>query len=167
MASQRIHKTSHFTTNIHQKKQAPYFRAPRCVVSISKTYDLFYSLLRMPFFSLRTLAIGVLAVLSGLTTAETDEKATRIPCTIRSPNTGVFYDLRSLSIPLPDPDKKPKSGARTESWSVRGWNYNANFTMNICTPVIEEVKEVDGIKEAQWRNVSAFYKKSGKTFSIG
>jgi cation-dependent mannose-6-phosphate receptor len=107
----------------------------------------------MPFVSLRTLAIGVLAVLSGLTTAESSEKTPHIRCTIRSPNTGAFYDLR------------PLSGAREEGWLVRGWDYNANFSMNICDPV--EVKDVYGIKEAQWRNVSAFYKKGGKTFSIG
>lgn len=121
----------------------------------------------MSFFSLRTLAIGVLAVLSGLTTAESTEKPPHIPCTIRSPNTRTFYDLRSLSLSLPDPDKKPKSGARTESWSAKGWDYNANFSMNICEPVIEDVKDFYGIRETQWRNVSAFYKKDGKTFSIG
>ena len=117
----------------------------------------------MPSLSLRTFVIGVLAVLSGLTTADSSDK-TPIPCTIRSNNTGSFYDLRSLKLSLPDPDKKPKSGARTESWLAKGWDYNANFSMNICAPVLEDVKDV---YEAQWQNVSAYYKMDGKTYSIG
>jgi cation-dependent mannose-6-phosphate receptor len=122
----------------------------------------------MPFLSLRTLAIGVLAALSGLTTAaDPSDKTSHVPCTIRSPNSGAFYDLHSLSRVLSDPDKKSKAGAATESWQARGWDFNANFSMNFCAPVIEELKDVQGISEAQWQNVSAFYKKGGKTYSIG
>jgi len=68
---------------------------------------------------------------------------------------------------VPDPDKTPKKDTRTESWPAKGWDYNANFSMNICAPVIEPVRKVQGIDEKQWQNVSAYYQKDGKTFSIG
>jgi cation-dependent mannose-6-phosphate receptor len=107
------------------------------------------------------LVIGALAVMSGLTTADSTEEP-HIPCTRKSPNSGSFYDLRPI---LLEPDK----GERTESWPVRGWDYEANFTMNICAPVIEDIEELEfyGVQKAQWRNVSAYYQKEGETYSIG
>jgi cation-dependent mannose-6-phosphate receptor len=117
--------------------------------------------------SFQSLALGLFAVLSGLTTAASNEKTPAIPCTIRSPNSGSFYDLRSLSLSLPDPDAKAKPGAKTDSWHARGWDYGSNFTMNICAPVIEDIKDVVGVDKAEWKNVSAYYTKGDKIFSIG
>lgn len=119
----------------------------------------------MPSF--RALALGVFAVLSGLTTAASNEKTPAVPCTIHSPNSGSFYDLRSLSLSLPDPDKKAKPGSKTDSWQARGWDYGSNFTMNICAPVVEDIKDVVGVDKAQWKNVSAYYIKGDKTYSMG
>ncbi|KAL4911217.1 hypothetical protein BDW74DRAFT_6212 [Aspergillus multicolor] len=89
------------------------------------------------------------------------------PCVARSPTTGLYYDLNALRVqPLPS-DEKARKYARDESWHAKGYDYNANFTLNICGPVIENVTDVVGIEEPGWQNVSAYYKKDGKTYSIG
>jgi cation-dependent mannose-6-phosphate receptor len=99
--------------------------------------------------------------------ADSSEKAPSVPCTIYSPSTGSFYDLQPISLRLPDPNKKSSKNARTDSWKVKGYDYNANFTLNICAPVLEEVNDVVGVNKKQWQNVSAFYNVEGKTYSIG
>jgi len=104
---------------------------------------------------------------SGLSNAESSERASPVPCTAHSPSTESFYDLQPISLTPPDPNKKPSKNARTESWKAKGYDYNANFTLNICAPVLEEVKDVVGINKKQWQNVSAFYDMGGKTYSIG
>ncbi|KAL4922668.1 mannose 6-phosphate receptor domain-containing protein [Aspergillus aurantiobrunneus] len=88
------------------------------------------------------------------------------PCVARSPATGLYYDLNALTIPPSDGDKSHKN-LRDESWHVKGYDYNANFTLNICGPVVEEVTDVVGVDENKWQNVSAYYQKEGKTYSIG
>lgn len=89
------------------------------------------------------------------------------PCVARSPTTGLYYDLNSLTVPLPPSDEKSRKYAREESWHVKGYDYGANFTLNICGPVIEEVTDVVGVEENMWQNVSAYYQKDDKTYSIG
>lgn len=88
------------------------------------------------------------------------------PCTVASP-AGNFYDLRALSIPPPVEGKKPGKNDRIEDWHARGWDYKANFTLNICDPVVKEIKDVVGVEKELWRNVSAHYTMDGKTYSIG
>jgi cation-dependent mannose-6-phosphate receptor len=93
------------------------------------------------------------------------------PCTLRSPTTGSFYDLRPLSVSAPPPNSKstPKESG-PESWHAKGYDYPANFTLNICASVIEPFPDdgVDGITERRWQNVSAFYTTAkGEAFSIG
>ncbi|KAL2799287.1 mannose 6-phosphate receptor domain-containing protein [Aspergillus keveii] len=94
-----------------------------------------------------------------------DEQA---PCVARSPTTGLYYDLNSLTVqhPLSDSEKTRKH-QRHESWHAKGYDYNANFTLNVCGPVIENVTDVVGVEENLWQNVSAYYKKDDKTYSIG
>lgn len=121
----------------------------------------------MRLTSFQNLALCAIALQSGLGAAASDEKKEVMPCTAHSINTGSFYDLRPLSRSLPDPDKKLPKDAVTESWHSRGWDYGTNFTMNICAPVIEEVKDVVGLDRDQWQNVSAYYQKEGKTYSMG
>lgn len=98
-----------------------------------------------------------------------EEEAPPKPCTIRSPNTGSFFDLNPLHITLPDPESKAGKDKDTkpESWHARGYDYGANFTINFCGAVVENLHGVQGIPETRWGNVSAFYVKDGKTFSIG
>jgi cation-dependent mannose-6-phosphate receptor len=91
------------------------------------------------------------------------------PCTVRSQTSGAFFDLHSLAIqPLPkDQIGKKKGEATLESWHAKGYDYGSNFTLNFCDPVVEELKDVEGVDKALWRNVSAFYTVGKETFSIG
>lgn len=91
------------------------------------------------------------------------------PCTVTSPN-GNFYDLRSLAITPPVDGKKPGKNDRTEDWHSKGWDYHdgkANFTLNICAPVIKEVEDVEGVGKSAWKNVAAHYSLGSKTYSMG
>ena len=81
-------------------------------------------------------------------------------CTIRSPSSGAYYDLNTITVQRLKDD-------RTNSWHARGYDYGTNFTLNFCAPVIETLDDVVGIDEGLWGNVSAFYKMNGKTYSIG
>jgi cation-dependent mannose-6-phosphate receptor len=107
----------------------------------------------------------------GLAAAASDDskgkKEDRAPCTIRSPTSGAFFDLNPIHVILPDDPKKASKDARNESWSARGYDYGANFTLNFCGPVVENLTNVVGVDEARWQNVSAFYHLDGKTYSIG
>ncbi len=85
------------------------------------------------------------------------------PCTITSPNSGSFYNLNSLMLQA-SVDGKP---SHNESWHARGYDYGANFTLNFCGPVVEKLKDVEGVSERLQSNVSAFYQRDGKTYSIG
>ena len=88
------------------------------------------------------------------------------PCTITS-KSGLTYDLNTLAVqPLHD-GKKAHKDDREGSWTARGYDYGSNFTLNFCAPVIEELEDVVGVDEKLWRNVSAYYTKKGKTYSIG
>lgn len=93
------------------------------------------------------------------------------PCTLHSPTSGSYFDLTRLEIFPPDDPKKSISSApsqHTESWHARGYDYGANFTLNFCGPVIEDLEDVEGVDKKYWRNVSAYYTtEKGKTFSIG
>lgn len=107
-----------------------------------------------------------LAVALPVLGASSDDKKP-LPCTIRSPTSGAFFDLNPIHIQLPPDGKKASKDARTESWTARGYDYGANFTLNFCGPVIEDIKDVVGVDESHWSNISAFYKLDGKTYSIG
>jgi cation-dependent mannose-6-phosphate receptor len=97
------------------------------------------------------------------------EKLPPKPCTIHSPTTGSYFDLNTISLspPTMKDGKKVHKDDREESWHAKGYDYGANFTINFCAPVIEEVKEVVGVENSAWQNVSAFYKMDGKVYSIG
>lgn len=100
------------------------------------------------------------------TLAASDSKATK-PCTIHSPSSGSYYDLTPLSVLPPHDGKKAHKDDRSESWHARGYDYPANFTLNFCAPVVEEVRDVEGVARGLWRNVSAYYELGGKTYSLG
>lgn len=98
------------------------------------------------------------------------------PCQIRSPSSGSFFDLRPLQLqrkppPSSDSPETPKSDgekAKPESYHSRGYDYPANFTLNICGAAVEDLKNVEGISKSRWQNVSAFYKDGlGDVYSIG
>ncbi|KAI9804860.1 MAG: hypothetical protein M1825_001229 [Sarcosagium campestre] len=103
--------------------------------------------------------------------ASSDEKSPKSkeekPCAVRSSSSGSFFDLSPISLSLPSLDGKSHKDQRNESWYAKGYDYPANFTVNVCAPVVEELQDVEGVEESLWQNVSAFYKMDGKTFSIG
>ena len=90
----------------------------------------------------------------------------RVPCTIRSPTSGAFFDLNPLHI-LPPAESKSKH-PREISWNTTGYDYGYNFTLNFCGPVIETLEKVEGLEKEELKNVSAYYKDGeGKVFSLG
>lgn len=108
------------------------------------------------------------ALLSHSSSAASDTKPKPFkPCTIRSSTSGAFFDLNPITVVLPPKDAKKPKDARVESWHAKGYDYGANFTLNVCGPVVEPLQDVVGVDEARWKNVSAFYNVSGKIYSIG
>ncbi|ERF72640.1 hypothetical protein EPUS_05694 [Endocarpon pusillum Z07020] len=111
--------------------------------------------------------LSLLALLLPSTLAA-DSKPPPKPCTIHSPSTGSYYDLRPLDLSLAQQSTPSKSkDLRTDSWHAKGYDYPANFSLNICGPVIESLADVDGIPASRWKNVSAFYRLASTTHSIG
>ncbi|KAF1816438.1 mannose 6-phosphate receptor domain-containing protein [Eremomyces bilateralis CBS 781.70] len=100
-----------------------------------------------------------------LTLADNKPPKPPAPCTIRSHSTGTFFDLNPIAV---HPVKKALSGAESpHSWRAKGYHYAANFSVNFCAPVVEEVKDVVGVEKGLWGNVSAFYEMGGKVYSLG
>jgi len=96
-----------------------------------------------------------------------DSKHPKVPCTIRSPTSGAFFDLNPIRVQLPEEGKKVSKDARNASWPARGWDYGSNFTINFCSPVVEELEDVVGVEKSEWKNVAAYYEKAGKIYSLG
>lgn len=98
-----------------------------------------------------------------------DSSETLASCVARSPTTGLYYDLNTISLAPPElkDGEKVRKGAREESWQAKGHDYPANFTINVCAPVIEDIQDVVGVEKSRWKNVSAYYEKSGKIYSLG
>ena len=122
--------------------------------------------MQLPLFSRAFLL--AFALHTGVNAAASDDTKKPVnPCTIAS-TTGSFYDLRPLSISRPTDGKKPGKNEKTDSsWHARGYDYKANFTLNICAPVVEDVEDVVGVGRDNWKNVSAFYEFGDKTYSLG
>ncbi|KAF7949042.1 hypothetical protein EAE96_008216 [Botrytis aclada] len=122
----------------------------------------------MRFTSLPSALLLGLALHIGVEGAGLEDKKPKPvdPCTISS-TTGSFFDLRPLSIQAPEEGKKPAKNAKTDSWHARGYDYKGNFTLNVCAPVVEEVKDFVGVDKNYWKNVSAFYEYDGKKYSVG
>lgn len=126
----------------------------------------------MHFPTLPTSILVTLALHYGVNgAASSDKKDEKVvePCTVASA-TGAFYDLRSLSIAPPADDKKPAKGEKVDDWHAKGYDYHdsqANFTLNICAPVVSQVGDFVGVEKDMWRNVSAYYELEGKRYSIG
>ncbi|KAH7392793.1 mannose-6-phosphate receptor binding domain-containing protein [Pyrenochaeta sp. MPI-SDFR-AT-0127] len=107
----------------------------------------------------------LLLLLSQYATAASDKPLK--PCTIVSPTSERFFDLNPLQrLPPAEGDKKKKE-SEEGSWHARGYDYGANFTLNFCGPVVEELDKVQDLDKSLWRNVSAFYEKGGKQWAIG
>lgn len=116
---------------------------------------------------LSALLLGAIALHARLTSAAASEEKPDIPCTVHSPKTGSFFDLRELSLLPPEDPEKLKKGERKESWKSSGYDFGSNFTLNFCAPVLEKLDKVVGIDEKLYQNISAYYTTDGKTYSIG
>ncbi|OAA64389.1 vacuolar sorting receptor [Niveomyces insectorum RCEF 264] len=81
----------------------------------------------------------------------------------------VIYDLRPDTAvrPAGAGGAKPKAGVPTADYAARGHDYGANFTLNICAPVVAPVTNVVGVDRAHWGNVSAYYEHNGEVYSLG
>ncbi|KAF2660782.1 mannose 6-phosphate receptor domain-containing protein [Lophiostoma macrostomum CBS 122681] len=88
------------------------------------------------------------------------------PCTVRSPSTDRFFDLNPIHRAPSEEGKKHKDGDEG-SWHAKGYDYGANFTINFCGPVVEELDDVADLDKSLWKNVSAFYEKGDKQYAIG
>ncbi|KAF3904352.1 hypothetical protein AA313_de0207066 [Arthrobotrys entomopaga] len=79
------------------------------------------------------------------------------PCTATSERTGTFVDLRSLV---------QKDGGI--NYTPRGYDYNSNFTLNICAPILlSKTKELRFHALPDAHNVSAYYLKDDVAYSLG
>ena len=96
---------------------------------------------------------------------EAEKTTTTAPCTARSTNEA-FFDLRP-DIAIAHEEGERRKAFRSVDYTARGYDYPANFTLNICAPVIKPPKEAEGISDKLLRNVSAYYEKKGKTYSLG
>ncbi|KAF2471414.1 mannose 6-phosphate receptor domain-containing protein [Lindgomyces ingoldianus] len=88
------------------------------------------------------------------------------PCTARSPTTDRFFDLNPLHRTGAEKGKKSKE-EEEGSWHAKGYDYGANFTINFCGAVVEELDNVKELDKDMWKNVSAFYKKGDRQYAIG
>jgi cation-dependent mannose-6-phosphate receptor len=111
----------------------------------------------------------LLSSILGLSSADNSNLGDDTPCVARSPTTGLYFDLSAISLTPPElkDGKKVNKDDRDESWHAKGHDYPANFTLNICAPVIEKVEDVVGVEPSLWKNVSAYYERDGKNYSIG
>jgi cation-dependent mannose-6-phosphate receptor len=116
--------------------------------------------------ALVALILPLLAAAGSSDDKKTKEPALK-PCTIRSPTSGAFFDLTSLTLHPPKDTEDVKKGEVLESYHVKGQDYGANFTINFCAPVVEDLSNVEGVDRKLAQNVSAYYTIGKKTYSIG
>ena len=110
-------------------------------------------------------AFLLLFLRSSAVLAATESKPTLKPCTLHSPATGSFFDLRPLQLKT---DGTKYQVSSNESYHAKGYDYPSNFTINFCGPVVESLEDVEGISSSKTANISAFYKdERGDIFSIG
>ncbi|GAV53426.1 hypothetical protein ZYGR_0AI07100 [Zygosaccharomyces rouxii] len=87
-------------------------------------------------------------------------------CAVTNPTSGSYIDLSQLSSTpnrAGDNDRRGQRDSKTARWLVRGWGYDANFTIGICSSPITE-KEQTSLTNA----TGAFYQTSqNEVVSIG
>lgn len=131
----------------------------------------------VPIARLLLLTAAALLTPTALATpaAAAEKTATATACTATSTKGGSFFDLRP-DIAVAPGDKKKEGGGLgskykrgpTEDYSVKGYDYGYNFTLNICDAVLKAPQDVIGLETSAYKNVSAYYTTStGKIYSIG
>ena len=81
-------------------------------------------------------------------------------CTVTSPHSENFFDLRKLR-------RLSNATPPQSDWIVKGLDYGANFSINICGPVIADTSGAQGVGEEARGSVGAFYEMNGTMYSIG
>ena len=115
---------------------------------------------------MRTSMLAALAALLWTAAAASDKKPMK-PCTAVSPTTDRFFDLNPLHRTAPEEGGKKKKEEDAGSWRARGHDYGANFTINFCGPVVEELNNVQDLDKDLWKNVSAFYEVGTRQYALG
>ncbi|KAI1484360.1 mannose-6-phosphate receptor binding domain-containing protein [Biscogniauxia mediterranea] len=113
--------------------------------------------------------LSLLCLTSTALASDADKTSSSTPCTATSAS-GAFFDLRPDVAVKPKADgSKPSNshGAPLVDYHARGYDYGANFTLNICGAVVEPVEDVKGLEESKWQNVSAYYVSKGDIYSLG
>jgi len=138
------------------------------VLRLEALYAIPITYFIMQYPSLLNTLLLVHALRGGVNAAPSDDRKSKPvdPCTIVS-SIGSFFDLRPLSIQPPVEGKKPSKSDKVDSWHAKGYDYGSNFTLNICAPVVEEIKNVKGVARNRWQNVSAYYESGSKIYSLG
>jgi cation-dependent mannose-6-phosphate receptor len=114
---------------------------------------------------MHSLLLLLLAAIPTISAASDPTPTPNKPCTIHSPSTGSFIDLRPLQLTLEG--TKTQSATNT-SYHAKGYDYPSNFTLNLCGPVVERLEDVEGVPKSKRANVSAYYEdKKGDIYSIG
>lgn len=101
--------------------------------------------------------------------ADAEPTTTAAACTASS-TSGAFFDLRPDAAIKPKPNgaRPPHSrGAPLTDYKARGFDYGANFTLNICNAVVEPIEVVKDIEASKWQNISAYYVSQGDFYSLG
>lgn len=146
------------------------FQSPRCPLSksLGSIHHGSRACTIIPTQKMRSSWLASLLALISISLAAEDTPKARKPCTIRSPTTGLDFDLSGLSVLPPKEDgQKSNKPEKVESWMARGYDSGVNYTINICAPVVEDLEDVVGVSESLWQNVSSFYTSAGKTYSLG
>lgn len=113
--------------------------------------------------------VSLLALTSTTFAADAEPTTTAAACTASS-TSGAFFDLRPDAAikPRPNGSRPPHSrGAPLTDYKARGFDYGANFTLNICNAVVEPIEEVKDIDATKWQNISAYYVSQGEYYSLG
>jgi cation-dependent mannose-6-phosphate receptor len=113
--------------------------------------------------------LSLLALASPAIASNAEPSTTTTACTASS-TSGSFFDLRpDAAIKAKSDGSRPSHSRRAplSDYKVRGYDYGANFTLNICNAVVEPIENVKGIEESKWQNISAYYDFEGDHYSLG
>lgn len=114
---------------------------------------------------LSSVTLLLLSLYASSSLASTEAKPVIHPCTIYSPATGSFFDLRPLQLTT---DGTKYQAASNESYHAKGYDYPSNFSINFCGSVVEQLEDVQGVSPSKVANISAYYKDiRGDIYSIG
>lgn len=87
-------------------------------------------------------------------------------CAVTNPTSGSYIDLSQLSLTpngSGDNDKNGQGDSKKTRWLVKGWGYDANFTLGICSSPVTEKEQ-----KSLANTTGAFYENSkNQIFSIG